>query len=39
MKLAIGGAQTQEIVNQVAQCPSGALSTVMNAEKPDTPEE
>jgi len=35
----IGGASTQPIVDQVAQCPSGALSTVMNAEKPDIPEE
>ena len=31
----IDGATTQEIVNQVKKCPSGALSYVMNSETGD----
>ncbi|NJX16829.1 hypothetical protein HC176_15170 [Tamlana crocina] len=29
--ITIGGAQTDEIINQVVRCPSGALSYYMNA--------
>ena len=29
----IDGATTEELVNQVAKCPSGALSSYMNEEK------
>ena len=32
--VAIDAASTEAIVDQVAQCPSGALSTVMDAEDP-----
>jgi len=34
--VAIGAASTQAIRDQVARCPSGALSTFMNAEVPES---
>lgn len=33
--ITIDGAETQQIIDQVAQCPSGALSTYMNDEADD----
>jgi uncharacterized Fe-S cluster protein YjdI len=34
-----GAASTREIVEQVARCPSGALTTFMNADVPEPPSE